>query len=556
MRTIPTISAVLAACGGSSFPSARFENAPPVTVVDDRQDVPVPPAKTDTVRALYFFDGTFTDPVVRAMELRPALRARGVNALDEVPDSTWFTNRIGARALTPAQLVAGPTRVGSPEAHRPWTIHSTKVNGESVGFEIEDRRGERFLLKFDRAGFPEVETTADVIVDRLLWACGYHVPEDHIVYFRRGDLEIAPDATARDALGGDRPLTAADLDASLALLEIEPDGEIRGMASRIIDGVLLGGTPGEGVREDDPNDRIPHELRRDLRGALPIYAWLDHVDVKLEASLDTWVADPADPRRHYVMHYQIDFGKTLGAHALLGAELRSGFEYAVDFAELGESFTRLGIEERPWETRGDPYLRGVGLYEARTYDPGTWKPLTPAYVPLLAADRIDYFWGAKILMRFTPEQLHAVVASARLTDPRAADYLTATLVARQRATALHAFTQVNPLDRFKVVSSPQGPRVCFDDLLLTYRLAGAHATTRYEVTSYDRQGRVVGAPTAAGAAPSGHACTAPVAIAGDAHGYTIVRITTRRPGTALSTLVHLAHAPGHATPRVIGIWRE
>ena len=32
-------------------------------------------------------------------ELPRSRRALGVNALDEVPDSTWFTNRLGVRDL-------------------------------------------------------------------------------------------------------------------------------------------------------------------------------------------------------------------------------------------------------------------------------------------------------------------------------------------------------------------------------------------------------------------------------------------------------------------------
>src|SRR5215203_112208 len=35
-------------------------------------------------------------------------RAANVNTLDEVPDSTWFTNRIGRRAMTAAEVAKGP----------------------------------------------------------------------------------------------------------------------------------------------------------------------------------------------------------------------------------------------------------------------------------------------------------------------------------------------------------------------------------------------------------------------------------------------------------------
>ena len=40
--------------------------------------------------------------------------AANVNALDEVPNSSWFTNRIGLGPLSPAELAAGPAH-GRPE---------------------------------------------------------------------------------------------------------------------------------------------------------------------------------------------------------------------------------------------------------------------------------------------------------------------------------------------------------------------------------------------------------------------------------------------------------
>jgi len=545
----------LVSCARSSVPEVRYSNAPPVEVVDDRRDVPNPPAERELVRALYFFDGTFHRRITRALELHGRPRALGINALDEVPDSTWFTNRIGKRDLTTEELIAGPTEVGSPEPHKPWTIHSTKTTGESVGFIMSDARGERFLLKFDRRGFPEIETTAHVIVNRLLWASGYNVPEDHLVFLRPSDLRLAEDAVLEDRTGKERPMTQADLAHYLGRLEVEPDGQLRGMASLLLEGTLLGGHPSEGVRPDDPNDRIPHELRRDLRGALPIFAWLDHVDIKEDNSLDVWVTDPADPQRHYVKHYFLDFGKSLGARGTISYDPRAGHEYNVDFAKMWGSLVFLGFLPRPWENRPVPRERGVALYEAETYDPGAWKPHTPAYTPFLTADRFDRFWGAKILMRFTPEQLRALVESLRMSDPRAVDYLTNTLVARQRATARHAFLLVNPLDGFEVVQTGQGPTICFVDLLLAYGLSTDGPQTRYVVTSHDRAGRKLGTPRVV-SSQGARSCSAPFTAAQARDGYTILRIETRRPGFTGSTLVHVARDPGSQAPRVIGIWRE
>ncbi|TMQ04271.1 MAG: hypothetical protein E6J90_51800 [Deltaproteobacteria bacterium] len=368
-----------ASCATGEVPSARFANAPAVTRVDDRRDVPDKPSEREFIHSLYHYDGVVQRRLSRALELPRTRRALGVNALDEVPDSTWFTNRIGVRELTPDEVRRGPVQVGSPEAHRPWMIHSTKTGGSEPGFMISDARGKKFLLKLDMAAFPEQLTATHVIVGRLLWACGFNVTEDHVVYFRPDDLVIAADAVGKDVFGDKHPLRRDEVEAVLARVAVEPDGRLRGMASLWLDGKPLGGPPAEGVRDDDPNDRIPHQLRRDLRGAYAIFAWLDHVDVQESNFLDMWVKEGD---RHYVKHYLLDFGKALGVMNTTGINPRHGREYVIDFAAIARSLVTAGAMKRPWEGREPSPLRGVGMFEADGFDPGAWKPDSPAYVPL------------------------------------------------------------------------------------------------------------------------------------------------------------------------------
>lgn len=540
-RCVWILLAALTACASHmEVPGGTFVDAPPVGVVNDRKDVPRPPRARAQVANLGHLDGLFLDPLRRALAVPRNDRALGVNAIDEVPDSTWYTNR---GPLSADQIRRGATVVGTPEDHRPWTILGSKVGGASIGFIIADARGEKFLLKFDPAGFAELETATGVIVNRLIWASGYNVPEEHVVYFRRDDLRLAPDATIK--AGGDvRPLTQAELDQRLARVAIDADGRIRGIASKHLTGKLLGGHPARGVRPDDPNDRIPHELRRDLRGARSIFSWLDHVDAKEGNTLDVWVADPKNEHVHYVVHYLIDFGKSLGAMAMIHRNLRSGYEYSYDFwATLG-SLLSAGARERAWEHRRVPRLRGIGLFDAATFDPGGWKPNTPSYLPFRTADRFDQFWGAKRVISFSREQLQAAVDAGRLTDPRAATYLVETLAARQRATARYWFSRVSPLDRFELVTTATGKRLCFDDLALVYGLEDVRST-RYVLETQNHEGRTVGQEHLL--RPAGaRSCSRDLAI----EGYTVVRLETRRPRTNLITYVHLTPA------RVIGVWRE
>lgn len=547
------LAAVLAASTGCAsspaVPAVRFANAPPVTVVDDRLDVPTRPGVRDFLVDLYHYDAILYRRLERALELPRHRRALGVNALDEVPDSTWFVNRIGVRDMTLDELTTGPITIDSPELHKPWTIESAKPGAGDVGFVIADARGERFLIKFDMAGYPEQETATHVIVGKILWACGYNVTEDFIVHLRPEDLVIGRNSRISDVFGDKHPLERAELDRRLALVERGPDGRLRALASRWVDGKSLGGHPAEGVRADDRNDRIPHQLRRDLRGAYAMFAWLDHVDVQESNFLDSWIADRGNPKIHYVKHYLLDFGKSLGVMATTGHDPRRGHSYVIDLADIAKSLFEAGMVERSWEETRAPKLRGVGLFEARTYDPGSWVPDYPVYVPFLSSDRFDQFWASKILIRFTREQLHALVETGQLSDPRAVEYITDTLVARQRATAAYWFARVNPLDRFAAYRD----RLCFDDLAIGYQFAPA-GSTRYEVTRYDRAGRTLGTADARGVA-DGRVCV-PLALSADRDGYTMVELATARPGFTGTTIVHVARDPASGAPRVIGIWRK
>jgi hypothetical protein len=554
MKSYIALIFVLAACASDHTSSVRFANAPAVTAVNDRNDVTAEPEARPFARTLYHLRGNFIRRVERGMEVPAPRRALGVNALDEVPNSTWFTNRIGVRDMTPDEVRRGPGNVGNPDQYLPWTIKSTKVGGKSIGFIIKDARGEKWVLKFDGISVAEIETGPDAISSRLFWAAGYNTPEDHVVYFRPENLILGKNATVKDVFGGERSLDRAALERLLAKVEHGKDGRIRGLASRFLDGKWLGGHLVEGTRADDPNDRIPHELRRDLRGASALYAWLDHADIKEDNFLDMWVTDPKNPSRHYIKHYLIDLGLTLGAMGATAFDPRRSYSYAFDAAEMATSLASVGTAVRPWENRIDPNVPGVGWYAVDDFDPGTWKPYTPTYLPAAMADRRDNFWGAKIMMRFTREHLAAAIETARYTNPKTGQYVLETMIARQRKSARYWFTRTNPLDGFAM----HGSSVCFDDLLLKYNLEAPGTKTYYQITVADRGGHKIGQPDNARvpvAATSGSTCTPFLALSGVGDGYSIIQLRTRRPGFDMSTWVHVARDT-QGKFRVIGIWRQ
>ncbi len=533
---------VVAAC--TSTPRPRFANAPPVLQVDDREDVPKLPAERPFLRASLHFDSYYLQ-IVRALKLTRDRRALGVNSMDEVPDSTWFTNRTGKRAVTLDELRRGPG-LSSPDEHFPWTITRLKGGGTAPGFVIKDNRGVQFLLKFDPPGFPELETAVDVIVARLLWATGYNVPSDHVVYFTPSELKLAPDAYIKV---GDKkkPLKKELVDATFAEISKGTTGKLRGIASILVDGKPLGGAPRVGVRADDPNDRIPHELRRDIRGQAAVIAWLGHADVKEDNTIDVWQSDPANKDIHYVVHYLLDFGEALGADVTVNNSHSVGFEHAVDFKAVLRWIVTLGLPRSPWTNHApSPGIRGVGFYSDVGYTPGSWKPSTPAHLPVIWSDRFDQFWSAKIIIRFTREQLEAVVDSARFTDSRAKPYLVDALVARQRTTARYWFSRVNPIDEVGI----EGERLCFTDLALRHQLETR--ATQFTATFSDAESRSLKPPTTVAADNAGHACIS-LELAGGQDRYTIVRIDSSRgmPGTQ----IHVATDPATKQPRVIGIHR-
>ncbi len=540
---------LLAGCGTSALvPPARFVNAPPVAVVNDRREVAKQPKERVFLPNLFFFDKSVHMPIDRALSLHRHHLAEGVNALDEVPDSTWFTNR-DTTALTPEQIKTGPI-THDPSEHRPWAIQSTKTGGTTAGFIVKDASDVKYLLKFDYVGDPpELETATHVIVNRFMWAAGYNVAEDQIIYLHPEDLVLGKDAKKKDELGKTLgPLQQSDVDKLVKTFRHEDDGRLRVLVSRWIDGKPIGGFPNSGVRHDDPNDRIVHERRRDLRGMIAIDTWLDAVDVTEGQFVDAYVTEGD---RHYVKHYAIDFGKSMGAMATIDHDWWRGHAYRIDFRQIFGELFQFGLDERWWEN-GEPAhpMRGISSeFDVRSLEPDNWHPDTPGFVAFLEADRFDQFWGTKLFIRLTPAQIRAAVDAGKLTEEASAAALTKTLIERQRILGMFWFAKVNPLDRFEI----EDGALCFDDLALTTQLTAQ--PTSYAITAFDFGGEQRAEPTATVATAGGHTCLAGLPVAQTHQRYTIYKLTTQRSELAGTTYVHVAADAANAL-RVVGITRK
>jgi hypothetical protein len=375
-------------------------------------------------------------------------RALDVNTLDEVPDSNWFEDRIGARPMTREEIATGPNRGSAPQG--PWTVTSGKMDGETPGLQMTDAAGQLYFVKFDPPAYPELASGAEVVSTKLLYAAGYFVPENRLIVFARRDLHVATTAKTRDSGGHLRLMTEPDLDALLARAARRSDGSYRALASKALPGTPVGPFSYHGVRDDDPNDTIPHEHRRELRGLRAFAAWINHVDLKSENSLDTLIAEGDGSR--VIRHNLLDFGSTLGSAGIGPQDRRSGHEYIVDEKPILLSLLTLGTHVRPWMKMPDVTIPSVGRFDADYFDPEQWKPTFPNRA-LLNARADDTFWAARRVAAFSDETIRAVVATGEYSDPRAADTIARVLIARRDAIDRAWLKSVNPLVDFSIDSA-------------------------------------------------------------------------------------------------------
>lgn len=380
------------------------------------------------------------------------LPALGVNTLGEVPDGEWYVNRHYRKRLTTSELERGPA--GDPPSRTgKWTVVAAKTEGVTPGFTIADATGRHFVLKFDPANHPELATAADVISSRFFYALGYYVPANHIVYFNRDDLVLGPDIGFFDRFGHKRKMTKQDLYDVLGGVHRDANGNYRAVASLYLTGQPIGPRRWHGTRRDDPNDTIPHEHRRDLRGMRVFAAWLGHDDSRAINSLDMIVNEGVP----HVRHYLIDFGSTLGSASYGPNSPRSGHVPLFSWSEAAREFLTLGLYAPRWALAKYPNYPSVGRFEHARFDAERWRPeyRNPAFENMLPDDA---FWAAKQVAAFTDEDIRALVRSGQFSDPRAEQWVAECLI-RRRDKIVRAFVpKLLPIDRFRV----NGGRLEFD----------------------------------------------------------------------------------------------
>ncbi|UCH84419.1 MAG: hypothetical protein JSW50_01645 [Candidatus Latescibacterota bacterium] len=477
--------AVLGLTMGCGAKQKEFKK--PIDVDFDMADIPEP--KEHGPSQYYdFIDRTFFKETGRLLNLNqrigPPKQSINVDAFEQVPNSSWFTNRNGRQRMSLEEIRRGPNRNDGP-ADGTWTVVRGKTQGVTPGFTIEDPRGDRYIIKFDPKENPEMSTAAEIISSKLFYAMGYNTTENTLVSFTHDQLIVDRDAKIVDPLGNKRLMTEDDLTLLLNRVARQDDGTYRAVASKFLDGVPKGPYSYYGTRKDDPNDIIRHEHRRDLRGLRIMAAWLEHNDVRRINSLDMYVTEDS---RSFMRHYLIDFGATLGSASLFPNLPSEGHEYQFDTYETLKSLFTFGIYKRRWLDAQEVEYPSVGYYESELFNPANWKPNYP--IPAFQRmTNLDAFWAAKIVMSFTDEQIRAAVEMGGLTNEAAENYLVKTIAERRDKIGRYWYAQVNPLDRFVLVESMDGQRLQFDDLELDAGFAARNATTyRYQLVYHGCDG--------------------------------------------------------------------
>jgi hypothetical protein len=453
--------------------SRRFYPDDPLWQDDDRRDI-APVARMELSATYDVFENTFGSPA----KSRGA--AMNVNTLGEVPDSSWFTNRLGVRDMTVDEVLRGPSTIDGPAAGV-WTVIGRPGAGITPKFTIRDANGDTFLIKLDPPDAPALASSVELIGTKIFHAIGYNVPEDFIASLDPRQIEVQPGTMIKSKSGGKRPMTKADVAYWLSRQPRQHDGTIRVLASRWVPGKVVGNFKYAGTRPDDPNDIYPHERRRELRGLRVFAAWLNHDDARSLNTLDAYVNDNG---RRYLRHYLQDFGSTLGSGTRAAQKPRAGNEYYIEGRQITKGLITFGLWQPDWAHVEYPDMPAVGNIEADFFDPARWKTEYP-HPAFEQMDAADAFWAAGIASRFTDQMIRSIVEIARLPDPASERYLADVIIKRRDKVVGHWITSTNPLDAFKAGRGSNGTVLTFDNAAARLNLGGRGSKYRISFSSLD-----------------------------------------------------------------------
>jgi len=370
----------------------------------------------------------------------PLVKSRDANSIDEVPDSSWFTNRIGTETLSVSDVVRGPL-TGSGPAPGTWSVTRPKEAGFAPGFTMKDAKGDTWFVSFDAKGFPDAATGAILAANKIFWALGYWQVENYLVHIQPKELAIADTAEINTPAGKRRKMKPSDLDDVLRRANKSADGSYRAIAAKVVPGRTLGGFRYRDTRPDDPNDVIPHEDRRVLRALKVFGAWTNLVDMKAGNTLDALITENG---KGLVRHYLQDVGSTFGTGANAPREYDEGWEYLWEGDKVMKRLVTLGFFVQPWQTVKYTENPAIGRFEGVEFDPTEWKPRVPT-AAFVRARADDNFWAARRVMAFSDDMLRAIASAGQYHDEAAAKLLADVLIQRRDKIGQAYLNAINPV---------------------------------------------------------------------------------------------------------------
>ena len=300
-------------------------------------------------------------------------RAGNINTIDEVPDSSWFTNRIGKDA-DHARAPGARRQLRHRPRTRKVALAPREVRGHQSGLHRQ-RRQRRDLVpavRFARASGGQQRRRRDfdeaVLGARLQPGRDLHhaLRSSHRQHRSEGDGQAAIRRRERRS----RTTTSIACSSGRRATRTAPTGR---RPAAWFPGTVLGPFRYAGTRSDDPNDLVSHEHRRELRALRVFGAWTNLVDLKAGNTLDSLVEENG---RTVVKHYLQDVGSTFGM-ANNPHEWDMGWEHFYEPSPSRRRLMTFGFALSPWQTVPYTEYPSVGLFEGDHFDPTAWKPQTP-----------------------------------------------------------------------------------------------------------------------------------------------------------------------------------
>ncbi len=528
MRLAPALllSILAASPAACAYRPARFADVPVVREVADDAPIPVP-GRRDPVREIYYAEAYIHRPAALALDPARPAAAGDINALDEVPRSSWFD----------------PTREDPDEEQGPpippFAVLLSDPESGQGGLAISDVRRIRYELARDPPARPEVRTGGAAMSARLLNAVGFRAPEVHVVTIVRHELQSS---TREGAEAADTFMRERVLPTSMGALQqttTQVRTTLRVRALRWPVGIDVGPTPVSGTRDDDPNDRVPHTERRTLRALKLALFWVGSNRLDPGALRDTYDGPPG---AGHLLHWIVGLDDALGASAIADeSDARLGGDGPSLGANALTALVTLGLARRhppPLQT----HWPGLGDFEVHaSLDRFSPQPPFEPFDRLLPADA---YWAAKRIADVPEARVRSAVEAAKLSDASSAARALFVLGTRSAAILASALRAVTPVEVETLTASQLTLR---DEAIL--RGVEATASTTYDVDLLEADGAPV-TPTRR-LRPRGAHVDVPLPAAGPA--YLVVRVRVSRNGVAAPRACELHLARDRRGARLIGV---